>query len=403
MGAGRSGPDDRELGRRIGHWRRRRKLSQAVFADRLGRSKSWVEKVERGVRSAGRLAVLQDICGVLQIDLYALIGADPARRGADCLDDTGVDRIRSALERYPLSPGGPAGAGLQGVRRQLDHVWAAFEFGDYQQMGVVLPELLAGAQQVHAELDSAESARLLAEAYQVIASTLRKLGEYPLAWLAGDRGISAARQTGDVALVAASGYRVANALLSMGRPAQALALHMSFADQLQPECRTEPARALYGHLFLQAAMAAAGLGDQGKADDLLDEASGVARFVRPGSNHYRLAFGPVNVILHEVHSLVAVGENGRAVEVADAIGEEGLRMLRKERRATLLVDTARACSQAGRRDEALRRLLAAEQIAPSEVRCRPVSQVIIADLLRRSQSAPPPALTSLADRARVRA
>ena len=49
--------DDREMGRRIGYWRRRRKLTQAVFADRIGRSKSWVEKVERGERSADRLSI----------------------------------------------------------------------------------------------------------------------------------------------------------------------------------------------------------------------------------------------------------------------------------------------------------------------------------------------------------
>lgn len=36
----------------------------------------------------------------------------------------------------------------------------------------------------------------------------------------------------------------------------------------------------------------------------------------------------------------------------------------------LLVDTARACSQAGHRDEALRRL-ASEEVASPEVRCRP--------------------------------
>src|SRR6266853_4396746 len=74
-----AGMDDRELGRRIGYWRRRRKLTQAVFADRLGRSKSWVEKVERGERSAGRLSVLDDICQVLQVDVAALIGEEPAR------------------------------------------------------------------------------------------------------------------------------------------------------------------------------------------------------------------------------------------------------------------------------------------------------------------------------------
>jgi hypothetical protein len=77
-------------------------------------------------------------------------------------------------------------------------------------------------------------------------------------------------------------------------------------------------------------------------------------------------------------------------------------MLRKERRAALLVDTARASSQAGNRDEALRRLLAAEEVAAPEVRCRPVAQATIADLLHRCQSPPPLALGRLAERAGVR-
>ena len=394
--------NDREMGRRIGYWRRRRNLTQAVFADRLGKSKSWVEKVERGERSAGRLSVLDDICTVLQIDLTALIGEDPARRAGECLDDTEVERIQSALERYSLGPESAEAPGLVQVRRQLEHVWAAFEFGDYQVMGAELPGLLGDAQQAHAQLGDAESVRLLGEVYQVIASTLRKLGEYTLAWLAGDRGISVAQQAGDLASVAAAGFRVANALLSMGRSAQALELNMSLAGQLQPESGAEELRALYGHVVLQAAMAAAALGDQGTAGDLISEAGDVARFVTPGSNYYRLAFGPVNVTLHQVGTLVALGEYGQAVRVADGIGGEGLRMLRKERRAALLVDTARACSLGGQRDEALRRLLVAEEIAASEVRCRPVAQATIADLLRRCPGGPPLPLARLAERAGVR-
>ena len=393
--------DDREMGRRVGYWRRRRNLTQAVFADRIGRSKSWVEKVERGERSAGRLSVLDAICEVLQIDLSALIGEEPRRRAPVCLDGSEVERIRSALERYTFGPGGTVSPGLGAVRRQLDHVWAAFEFADYQVMGATLPGLLDDAQEAHAALGSGQSARLLAEVYEVIASTLRKLGEYALAWLAGDRGVSVAQQAGDLAAVAASGFRIANALLSMGRPGQALDLNVSLADQLEPECGTEELRALYGHVVLQGAMAAA-LGEQGRAGELIAEAGEVARFVTPGSNHYRLAFEPVNVDLHEVGTLVVLGENGRAVEVADAIGGDRLRMLRKERRAALLVDTARACSQAGQRDQALRRLLVAEEIAAPEVRCRPLAQATIADLLHRCQGTPPLALTRLAERAGVR-
>jgi transcriptional regulator with XRE-family HTH domain len=394
--------DDHEMGRRIASWRRRRKLTQAVFAGRLGRSKSWVEKVENGTRSATRSAVFDRICSVLQVDAYVLASADPARRPSACLDDCEVEGIRETLERHPYRQHAAVGPSLEAVRRQLDHVWDAFEFGNYQIMGIVLPDLLADAQQAHTELGSAESARLLADAYQVISSTLRKLGEYSLAWLAADRGISAGQQAGSLALAAGAEHRAANALLSMGRPAQALDQYLSLASRLQPECRSEGMRALYGHVTLQAAMAAAGLGDQAKADALLTEAADVAQSVRAGSNYYRLAFCMVNVILHEVAALVALGENGRAVEVANMINGAELRTLRKERRATLLVDTARACCQAGRPEEALRRLLVAEDIAPAEVRCRPVAQIVIAELLRRSQGAPPVPLLLLAGRARVR-
>lgn len=394
--------DDRELGRRIGYWRRRRKLTQAVFADRIGRSKSWVEKAERGERSAGRLSVLDEICEVLQIDVAALIGEEPGRVSQACLDDTEVERIRSALERYDFDAGDTSGPDLGTLRRRLDHAWAAFEFADYQVMGTVLPVLLEDVQRAHSVLASPASAALLAEVYQVIASTLRKLGEHTLAWLAGDRGVAMARQAGDMAAVAGAGFRIANALLSMGRPSQALTLNLSLADQLEPACRTESARALYGHVLLQGAMAAAAAGDDGRTGELIAAAREAARFVTEGSNHYRLAFGPVNVALHEVGALVALGENGRALEVAGAVGSEGLRLLRKERRAALMVDTARACAQSGHRDDALARLLAAEQVAPPEVRCRPVAQATIADLLHRSRGVPSFALAGLAGRAGVR-
>jgi transcriptional regulator with XRE-family HTH domain len=394
--------DDRELGRRIGYWRRRRKLTQVVFADRIGRSKSWVEKVERGERSAGRLSVLDDICEVLQVDLATLVGEEPGRVPQACLDDTEVERLRSSLERYAFEPPSGPVPDAASLRLRLDHAWAAFEFADYRVMGMVLPDLLDAAQRSHTAAGSPESAAVLAETYQIIASTLRKLGEHTLAWLAGDRGVAVAERAGDLAAVAGAGFRIANALLSMGRAGQALSLNLSLADRLEPESGEEGLRALYGHVLLQGAMAAAALGEDSRTGDLITTARDVARHVSAGTDYFRLAFGPVNVALHEVAALVALGENGRAVQVADAISGDGLRQLRKERRAALLVDTARACSQAGRRDEGLRRLLAAEQIAAPEVRCRPVAQAAIADLLHRSRGAPSLALAGLAERAGVR-
>ncbi|MCO6003616.1 discoidin domain-containing protein [Actinoallomurus purpureus] len=91
-----------------------------------------------------------------------------------------------------------------------------------------------------------------------------------------------------------------------------------------------------------------------------------------------------------------------ATEIAATIDADSMRMLRKERRAALLVDVARAYGQVGDRDRAVRALLEAETTASREVRCRPVAQATIADLLRRSRNAPPFELARLAERARVR-
>lgn len=398
---------DRELGRRIAYWRRRRGMTQLLFADRIGRSKSWVVKVESGARSAGRLPILDVICDVLQVDLSALLGAEPVRGTGECLADSEVEQIRSALEEYRLSSGS-SGAdpsispeGLGRLRRRLVHAWAAFEAADYHTISSVLPALIEDGQE-GCRSSRDEFGPALVEIYQLTASTLRKLGEHSLAWLAGDRGMSLADDNGDAALIAATGFRVANALLSMGRSRQAKALNTAFAERLQTQARGEAEQALYGHVLLQAAVAAGADGDAAAVHDLTAEASDAARFVTAGSNHYRLSFNVTNVTLHEISALLALGEGGRAVKVARTLDPAAVAMLRRERRASLLVDIARANSQIGRRDEALRNLLDAETAASREVICRPLARSTVADLLRRCDTrVAPQQLIQLAERCGV--
>ena len=51
-------------------------MSQQVFADRLGKSKSWVDKVERGVRRLDKFSLIHDIAQVLQVDPQLLLGQE---------------------------------------------------------------------------------------------------------------------------------------------------------------------------------------------------------------------------------------------------------------------------------------------------------------------------------------
>ena len=95
--------DELPIGRRVAYWRGRRKMSQQVFADRLGKSKSWVDKVERGRTPAGQvLRALRDRRHPRRSTCNCCMGKDPERRtdALNCIDQVEVEEIRAALERY---------------------------------------------------------------------------------------------------------------------------------------------------------------------------------------------------------------------------------------------------------------------------------------------------------------
>jgi transcriptional regulator with XRE-family HTH domain len=396
--------NDAELGARIAYWRERRGVTQRLLADRIARSKSWVEKVEAGTRSANRLPILLTICTELRLDLPVLIGRAPQRDTRECIDDVQVETIRRALERYDISgsempDGDSADLGL--LRRRLAHVWSAFELASYEVISQAIPELLLDAQRAHFTSDTDETAAILTEVYQVTASTLRKLGEYDLAWLAGDRGLALAERTGDVIMSALTGFRIANALSALGRSQAAFDLNMSLASRVEPHRDSPAEMAVYGHLLLQTAMAAAHAGNAMQVRDLVREAWTVAARVADGSNHHRLSFGPTNVGIHHVAALVSLGEGGLAVETAAGIDETGVLALRRERRADYMVDVARGYSQWGMRDQAQEKLSAAAAIAPREVFCRPGARSLIENLVERSHGRPSGTLRTLAHRAGV--
>ncbi|HET6214667.1 MAG TPA: helix-turn-helix domain-containing protein, partial [Micromonosporaceae bacterium] len=199
--------DELPIGRRVAYWRARRKMSQQVFADRLGKSKSWVDKVERGVRRLDKFSVVYDIADVLQVDVQLLLGKDPERRpdNINCIDQVEVEEIRAALERYDqmsafsqVPPDAPA---LAEMRKAVGHAWLSYQHAKYGVLARSLPRLLRDAQAADVAFASAgepsSAAHLLGQVYQIGSSVLRKLGEHELAWLAADRSIAVAQRTGD--------------------------------------------------------------------------------------------------------------------------------------------------------------------------------------------------------------
>lgn len=88
--------------------------------------------------------------------------------------------------------------------------------------------------------------------------------------------------------------------------------------------------------------------------------------------------GPVNSTLHRVNIAVTLGDAGTAIDVAR--GVELNKISVTERKASLLIDVARAFLQWGRHDKAYIALRAAEETAHEEVSGRPSVHRFVGEL-----------------------
>lgn len=411
--------DELPIGRRVAYWRGRRRMSQQFFADQIGKSKSWVDKVERGVRRLDKFSVLYEIADVLQVDAQLLFGSDSARKpdSVNCVDQVEVEEIRAALENYDqvvayFEPPPLDEVCLDELRKAVAHAWMSFQHAKYGMVARSLPKLLRDAQSADACYDpgtetsgsdgtrGVNAAHLLAQVYQVSASVLRKLGENELGWLAADRAVGVSHRAGDPMLAGAATIRVANAMLTLGRSRPALDLNVQVAHRLAPSCAAEntPDRlSIYGHLLLQGAMAAARCGDLATSRDLLRAADEAAELIGGDANHYWTAFGPTNVALHRAAAAVDLGEHGVAIDTHRQLTGDGFAALLPERRANHMVDVARAYTHVGDLETAAELLVGADRLAPSEIRCRPHAHEVLTGVLRRSKGSPVAPLTELAD------
>lgn len=400
--------DELPIGRRVAYWRGRRKLSQQVFADRLGKSKSWVDKVERGVRRLDKFSVLYEIADILQVDVQLLLGKDPQRRSdaLNCIDQVEVEEIRAALERYDSMTAyfdaAPYPPPLADMRKAVNHAWLTYQYGRYGMLTRALPKLLRDAQAADAGYDgdqARDAAHLLGQVYQIASSVLRKLGECDLAWLAADRSMAVSQRADDQLLAGIATTRVCNALAAMGRSRPALELNVNIANRLAPGTgdATPEQLSVYGMLLLQGAMAAARIGDSATVDDLLAGAQEAATLLGSDQNHYWTSFGPTNLELHRAAAAVELGDGGRAVEIHERIPEPAFNALLPERRAHHLLDIARGYAQIGDVANAGDMLLRGDRLAPSEIRCRPIAHEVMSDILRRTRGTPPPPIAELAE------
>lgn len=227
---------------------------------------------------------------------------------------------------------------------------------------------------------------LSADAHHVAAGLLLKLDDHGLAHLAADRSMRAAQASNDPVTVAASARIVTHALMSGGHLAEAASTASRYATQLDHEVPLHDREALsvYGSLLLRGAVAAAHGDNRSIAYELLTEAEAAGQRLGADANLRGTAFGPVNASLHRVSIAVTLGDAGTAIDVARGIDPGKIAIT--ERKATLLIDTARAFLQWGKHEKAYRALRAADQVAHEEITSRPSVRRLVGEL---AAAAPP--------------
>ncbi|HCT79922.1 MAG TPA: transcriptional regulator, partial [Micromonosporaceae bacterium] len=139
------------------------------------------------------------------------------------------------------------------------------------------------------------------------------------------------------------------------------------------------------------------IGDSATMQDLLNAADDAAQGLGGDFNHYWTSFGPTNVLLHRAAAAVELGEGGVAIGIHDAIAPDAFRNLMPERRAHHYIDMARGFAQVGDVAKAAEMLLECDQLAPAEIRCRPIAHEVLSDVLRRTKGSPATAIADLAE------
>jgi hypothetical protein len=204
-------------------------------------------------------------------------------------------------------------------------------------------------------------------------------------------------------LGAVSAYRLGYVLISQKRARQAEDLVLRAADALaaSPRSLSPVVLSVRGGLYLVAVTAAAVRFDRAAVDRHLASARTVAAEVGADRNDFWSAFGPSNVLIHEISAAVTFGDAKLALKRAQALDVERLGPGLVGRRAQVSLDLARAYALQRKDAAAVNTLLDAERVSPELVRYNSGAHDLLTELVRREHRASTPQLRGLAQRAGV--
>jgi transcriptional regulator with XRE-family HTH domain len=404
--------DHLTIGERIAFHRRRRGYTQQVLAGLVGRSTDWLAKAESGRRKPPRIDMLGELARVLRVPLGDLLGKPVLMEDEREQDD--VPAVRDALmsprrlSRLLFGPEAESQLPAPGpVAPRVEEAWDDYQAGRLGKVIAALPGLLQTAhgledRAVRSAAERTKSWGVSARVHHLAATTLAKVGESDISWLAAERAMRAADESEDPLVLASAARSGTHALLANGRYDDALELAMTASRWLSARIEeSDPAAlSLLGMIYLRAAIAAARNQDRSTATDLLNRAEELADQLGSDENYWHTCFGPTNVMLHRLSAELDLDNVSYLVEH----GEIDVDHITAERSVSHRIDYARALSLTGRVDDAFTQLRTAESTSPQLVRNNPRVRDTLRDLIKQAPvtgGAPSSELFVMAQRCRA--
>ncbi|WP_279638524.1 helix-turn-helix transcriptional regulator [Kitasatospora albolonga] len=404
----------RAFGARVAGLREARGLTQKQLAAEIGRTASWLSQVERGIQPVNRLDVLRLLADGLGVSVQELRADAPAQGPAEGpavelsndLDQARLVISGHAVPEVLLDAAEPSPASLEEIQRAVDRVWELTHANEFAELSALLGPLVPRIERAARTAPPSERGTawgLLSRTYQALSSAFVRQGEADAAWVAADRAIRAAEQSGNTLDVFASVFRLSQAFVRLKHLDQAehsatTALNALERHYTQTAVAPE-ALSVMGALHLALALIHARAGDRPRAREEMERAREVAGRLGEDRNDFNLEFGPTNVEIQTVSIAVELGDAGEAIEVGTELDTSALSL---ERRARLNMDLGRAYAQRRQVGEALGSLLAAEELSPDLVHTHVAARDTIRELLLLAGRTAPPELKELADRADAR-
>jgi len=392
------------LGDRLARLRRLADLTQEGLAELSGVSVDVIKKLEQKRKHSARLPTLHSLARGLGVELTAILGDPPGVPSTGEVDPPQLVALRRAVSppmfAPPPEPSDTERLTIPLMRRELSDAWTMYHAADFGQLMTALPGIVNDARflaSVGTPEERAAGQAALGKSLQLAGHLAIRLGKVDLALSALERAMMAAEQSSDPLLTSMISNSVAWNYQRQNRLDDAANLAVYAADKVEREQDTAESVRVWGGLVMSAATSAARSGDYDTASDMMQTAekatTRLSKLAPPVDSKLVSVFSRSSVRIERVRLAVQHARPDEALELA-----KGMRLSADTPpswRTWLLLDVARAHTDLGDAEGAVKALTRLREVAPAWMRHHTLAVAIVSDLW--AGPARPPGLRKLAE------